>query len=189
MSELQAYLKQLKGEKRVALRGPLSFKSASKVKESEPIIPRDISRKAKHLARLFSVIRHDLSGNYYKVSSKGRDFSCFVKLVNLLAQWERNSGLKVDPVVYLSAHVWFYGAETYPTHLISEYSLSLYNSYAGSQLASKCVLSDKGDLLFDSEVLEYLSRVRGESEEEVFLSLKESGLFSEVFLKLKGVSL
>lgn len=135
------------------------------------------------LFQIYIVLRRFISGKFiptnYLETSWG--FSHFEKLQDLLLQYQKDTGIRVDPIIYMKSHFLVYGEKTYPSHLISKHSLDIYRKYR-EKIASSRANPDSG-YQAELDTLSYIAKIRSNTLEETFFLLRNTGLLTEEFIR------
>lgn len=135
----------------------------------------------KSLARIYLAERRNHTGNNSPVHlflQSNVVKTCFDKLVKKLTSLHDEAGIDVDPFNYVKSHFEFFGAETYPQHLISEWSYSIYVLWQSQQEQGKTL--EPASFEQQSELLTYLMECRNCPAEEI---IDQMGfLFSDEFV-------
>lgn len=181
-----------KGIKKVSIERPkVVIRETEEVEEIHDLPEPDVEvekyilKRAKRFSRLFAAVKNNISGvsHIAVVQEDSGAFTCFIRLAERFEEISNTTGQEIDAVTYMKAHASHYGADLYPSHLISNHSLKLYKMYLTEHIAETIRLSKEERIALDTEMLRQLSQTRNETEDEVLEALRDSGLFSADFLK------
>lgn len=101
--------------------------------------------------------------------------TCLMKLAKRFRAYAQ-VGLVIHFPDYLAAHKERYGSKLKPTHLISRYSLKIYNNYMTQKRVTKFTLTRSEEHLYTQQVVEDLVQLRGESKDAVRQLLRDLDL-------------
>lgn len=138
----------------------------------------DIERCARKLATLFVALKRNLPGasSPYEFKSHYTSYRSFLHAASMILDYEASCFRRVNLVDYVLAHLWFWGAGCFSTRLSSSSSIVLYNAFTQLHAATRIMPDYELDNSYAQEMVAYLARVRGESEETVRENLQFSGL-------------
>ena len=110
-----------------------------------------------------------------------KSFNIFKNLSSLISKYESDTGILINPQLFIKAHFKIFGGNMYPNMLVTAKMWEIYRTYRDNQK-----IEVKKPTTDESALLKYLSVQRGESEEETLELFKDAGLFSESFLSGRG---
>lgn len=144
------------------------------------------SQHEKHLYKIYASTKQKYIHSFvqYKTPKNRAIWKAFHVLSKLIKDYEKTTKAKVDLRVYMDAHFQWYGKYTYPAHLISRISWSLYFSH---ERTDNIPVEIDESIHEQDKILAYLSYAREEPERIVLLSLKHSDIFTKGFLKSRGI--
>jgi len=144
------------------------------------------STRATVIARLFRQFQSDINGiKQWRLTNRKQAWTCFEKCAEIISAYEKNSGTKVNLTRFVRAQFETYGEHTYPSHLISDNAINIYNKFLSNKEAD-ATLSEDDRFASENKMLADLARIRGERTEQTLEMLKDSNMFSSSFLKAKG---
>jgi hypothetical protein len=127
-----------------------------------------INSLVRALARIYLSARRIRTGKAIPhkrfMQSKGVE-TCFKKLVKKLERIQADAGIDIDPFNYIKAHFEFFGEKTYPQHLISKCSYTIYTLWQSQRQKGKTV--EPCTYEEQAELLTYLMECRKCTAEEV----------------------
>lgn len=147
------------------------------------------SKAARHLCRIFYQITSEFKNKTFipKVDHNKRVWKSFHQLDERIQKYENETSTKVDRVLYIKCHIEWFGKHIFPNQLLSEISWNLYQTHERVAHVPMVKLSNIAELLEQKNMLKKIATDRGEPERIVMLSLKDSGIFSETFLRSRGI--
>jgi len=152
--------------------GPVSRAPRKRPKKDEPkphptLRKLRAPRRAREMADVFEGMRGD---SFRHVGSNS--LNAFIKLLERFDEWRQSTGITVDPLLYIQAMA-ATDSPLSPAQLFSPDGLRIYLKHLDQVAIPEAMLTDaEWAETVDSYVLR-LSRLRGESEEEVRKLLDE----------------
>lgn len=157
-------------------------KSSAPKKEKLQVTKKEYSR-ARVLLRLYLYIKYITTGVKipFDYMLNHKSFNIFKSLSILISKYESDTGILINPQLFIKAHFKIFGGNMYPNMLVTAKMWEIYRTYRDNQK-----IEVKKPTTDESALLKYLSGQRGESEEETLNLFKDAGLFSESFLSGRG---
>jgi hypothetical protein len=116
---------------------------------------------------------------FWRKSKNPAVLETFKKVAKTLIETEQESKEEIQDELYVAAIFLKYGYETQPGHLLGKNAYAIYRERLGQLVYTK--YTPKKNL--DEETLKYLCEARGETPAETIWALRNSGLFSQSFIK------
>jgi len=106
----------------------------------------------------------------------------FKKLHNSFIKKEKETGIKVDPAIFIVAQFVYWGDNCYPSKLTGEGNWKIYKDFNDKFYAHDEVFSEEKFWRAQEEMLEHLCECRNETEKEVIESLRKTSIFTDEFV-------
>jgi len=169
-------------------RKSLLEKAVARPKATKPVKPipydmrlfedADLVLRAKHLATVYASLRHLGPGWAHARLPSDRSYRSFLRAAQTILDYEKATCRRVNNIDYVMSHIWYWGKTCWTTRLSSSSSIALYDAFTRLHSAQWVHPDPEADQRYEQELVQYLSRLRNESESLIRRSLKGSGLLS-----------